>query len=181
MRTARAACLCLVLTACAGTADRPSPVVARNEVLARTLMTVWESGDANVIRDLFSPQAVYDDFPNQTQYQGIEEIVGYLTHVSDWADAVNVGVTDVHASEDGAVVEWTFSGIQAAPIGTRVPVATGREVVLQGVTVLEIEGGRVARAADYLDVLTFVIQLGAEVHMPGGSVLRLDDVTPGAP
>jgi len=72
MKSARAACLCLGLASCAGTADRPSPAVARNEVLARTLMTVWESGDANVIRDLFSPQAVYDDFPNQTQYQGIE-------------------------------------------------------------------------------------------------------------
>jgi hypothetical protein len=179
MRTARATGLFLALASCAPQVDGPSPTAARNEVLARTLMTVWETGDANVLADLFSPQAVYDDFPNQTRYQGLEEIMGYVTHVHDWADAVSMGVTAVHASEEGAVVEWVFSAIQAAPIGTRVPVATGREVVLNGVTILEIDGRSIVRAADYMDVLPFVLQLGAEVHMPGGPVLRLGDVAPG--
>lgn len=179
MRTVRPTVLCLAVAACVSRSDGLSPVTARNEVLARTLMTVWESGDASVLADLFSPHAVYDDFPNQTQYQGVEEIVGYVTHVHDWADAVSMGVTAVHASDEGAVVEWVFSAVQAAPIGTRVPVATGREVVLNGVTILEIEDGSIVRAADYIDVLPFVLQLGAEVHMPGGSVLRLDDTAPG--
>lgn len=179
MKTARATGLCLALAACMTQADGPSPTTARNEVLARTLMTVWESGDTNVLNDLFSPQAVYDDFPNQTQYQGLEEIAGYVIHVHDWADAVSMSVSAVHASDEGAVVEWVFAAIQGAPIGTRVPVATGREVVLNGVTILEIEDGSIVRAADYMDVLPFVLQLGAEVHMPGGSVLRLDDITPG--
>jgi len=179
MRTAGATGLCLALAACVPQTDGPSPTTARNEVLARTLMTVWESGDTNVLDDLFSPQAVYDDFPNQTQYQGLEEIAGYVTHVHDWADAVSMGVSAVHASDGGAVVEWVFAAIQAGPIGTRVPVATGREVVLNGVTILEIDDGRIVRAADYMDVLPFVLQLGAEVHMPGGSVLRQDDVAPG--
>jgi steroid delta-isomerase-like uncharacterized protein len=165
------------LTACAPRGG-PSPTLARNEIVARTLMDAWQSGDRDVLLDLFFPDAVYDDFPNQLQYQGIQEIVGYVQHVRDWADGLSIDVSEVHASEEGATVEWVFSATQSRPIGNRVPVATGREVVLNGVTILEIENGRIHRAADYIDALALVLQLGGEVHMPGGGVMRLDDFLP---
>ena len=167
----------VITTACAPRSG-PSPTVARNEIVARTLMSAWESGDVNVLTDLFYPDAVYDDFPNQMQYQGIQEIVGYVQHVQDWAGGLSIDVSEVHPSETGATVEWLFSATQDRPIGNRVPVATGREVVLNGATILEIENGRIHRAADYIDALALVLQLGGEVRMPGGSVIRLDDVLP---
>lgn len=171
--------LCASLMACAPPADGPSPAVARNELTIRTLLALWESGDVDALADVFSPQAVYDDFPNQTQYQGIQEIAGYVAQVHSWADAVTMSVTAVHASETGAVAEWMFSAVQTGPIGTRVPVATGRDVVLNGVTIIETADGRITRAADYIDALPLVLQLGAEVRMPGGSILRLEDVAGG--
>lgn len=171
--------LAVASAACASPAAAPSRVVAENEIAARTLMSLWGSGDTDALAGLFHPDAVYDDYPNQTQYRGIEEIAGYVNHVHDWATAVDMAVLAVHPSEQGATVEWVFSAIQDRPIGDRVPVATGREVVLNGVTVLEMDGGRVRRAADYIDVLAFVLQLGAEVRMPGGGVMRLDLPGPG--
>jgi len=171
---ATALALAAPLPACAGPAEGPSRVEAENEVAARTLMTLWGSGDVASLTGLFHPDAVYDDYPNQTQYRGIEEIAGYVNHVHDWATAVDMAVLAVHPSERGATVEWVFSAIQDRPIGSRVPVATGREVVLNGVTVLELEGGRIRRAADYIDALALVLQLGGEAHMPGGSVIKLD-------
>ncbi|HKJ03899.1 MAG TPA: nuclear transport factor 2 family protein [Longimicrobiales bacterium] len=162
----------LLLVACAPSG--PSPLLNENELTARTLMSVWETGETEDLAHLFYGDAVYDDFPNQTQYRGLEEIAGYVTHVHDWADAVSLSVSAVHTSETGAVVEWVFSAVQDKPIGDRVPVATGRDVLLNGVTILEIDGGRIRRAADYIDVLSLVLQLGAEVHMPGGSVMKLD-------
>lgn len=167
----------LVLAAC-GPSEGPSPTVARNEVVARTFMSVWESGETDQLVDLFYPDAVYDDFPNETQYRGIDEIAGYVSHVHDWATDVSVDVTAVHSSETGAVAEWVFSGVQDEPIGTRVPVATGKEVVLNGVTILEIDRGRIRRAADYIDQLPMVLQLGGEVRLPGGGVIRQEDAPP---
>lgn len=169
----------LTAMAC-GSQGGPSPTLARNEIVARTLMDAWQSGDQDVLTDLFTPDAVYDDFPNQIQYQGIQEIVGYVQFLQQWADGLSMDVTAVHPSEEGATVEWVLSAVQARPIGNRVPIATGNEVVLNGVTILEIEGGRIHRAADYMDALAFVLQLGAEVHMPGGDVVRLNDVLPPA-
>ncbi len=177
MRTSMVVGALAALTACAPRSG-PSPTVARNEIVARTLMGAWQAGDRNAVTDLFLPEAVYDDFANQIQYQGIQEIVGYIHQVQDWADGLSIDVSAVHASEEGATVEWVFSATQAHPIGNRVPVATGRDVVLNGVTILEIRNGRIHRAADYIDGLALVLQLGGEVHMPGGSVIRLDDMLP---
>jgi len=165
--------LAFVLGGCAG-GSGPSPAEARNEIVIRTLLSVWESGDTDALLELFQPDAAYDDFPNQVQYHGIDEIVGYVSSVHTWGTAVAMNVIQVHATEDGATAEWVLSAIQEGPIGDMVPVATGREVVLNGVTLIETEGGRIRRAADYMDVLPFVLQLGGEVTMPGGGVIRLD-------
>lgn len=166
----------LAAAACGRDGSEPSPVLARNEVVARSFFQAWEGGDTEALMDLFAPDAVYDDFANQMQYQGVEEIVGYVTQAQRWATGLSIDVAMVHPSEHGATVEWIFSAVQDRPIGTLAPVATGREVVLNGVTILEIERGRIRRAADYLDALPLVLQLGGEVRMPGGGVIRLEDV-----
>jgi hypothetical protein len=62
-------------------------------------------------------------------------------------------------------------GVQDRPIAGRVPVATGRSFAIRGATLIEMKDGRIRRAADYIDVLGFVLQLGARVELPGGVVL----------
>lgn len=164
----------LVVTACTSPQQGPSRVEAENEIAIRTLMSMWESGDAEGVAGLFYPDAVFDDFPNQQQYRGLQEIAEYLMSGTRWAEGVSMSVTAVHTSESGAVAEWVFSGVQDHPIGSFVPVATGREVVLNGVTVIEVENGRIRRAAAYMDVLPLVLQLGGRVAMPGGDTLKLE-------
>ena len=61
-------------------------------------------------------------------------------------------------------------------MGDRVPVATGREVVLNGVTIIEIEDGRIIRAADYTDTTPLMLQLGGRIELPGGVVIEAEDV-----
>lgn len=169
-----AAALAIIVGACAAPADGPSRVETENEITVRTLLGMWGSGDAADVAGLFHPDAVYDDFANQEQYRGLQEIASYLSMGTRWATGVNMSVTAVHVSGTGAVAEWVFSGFQERPIGNLFPDVTGREVVLNGVTILEIDQGRIRRAADYMDVLPLVLQLGGEVVMPGGSILKLD-------
>jgi steroid delta-isomerase-like uncharacterized protein len=163
------------VTGCVPGARDDVPAAREAELTIRSLMAAWESGDAALVEDLFRPEATYDDFPNQHTYQGVEEIVGYVLAVHDWADDVYWNVGTVHVTESGAVAEWVFSAVQARPIGTRVPVATGREVVMNGITVIEVENGRIMRAADYMDTAPMMLQLGGRIELPGGSVIELDD------
>ncbi|MDP2957347.1 MAG: nuclear transport factor 2 family protein [Longimicrobiales bacterium] len=168
----------LVLGACAPRPSGPSRLETENEIAIRALLGLVGSGSAEDVAGLFHPDAVYDDFANQQQYRGMEEIAGYVSGGSRWATAVSVDVIEVHVSSTGAVAEWVFTGIQDHPIGSLLPVVTGREVVLNGVTIIEMEDGRIRRAADYVDGLPLVLQLGGEVHMPGGGILKQDPADP---
>jgi ketosteroid isomerase-like protein len=174
LATALSLSLAVVLCSCSTGARQPSQAEAENEIAVRTLLSMIGSGDVSDVAGLFHPDAVYDDYANQRQYRGLEEIAGYLAGGTRWATAVSMDVLSVHVSDSLAVAEWVFTGIQDRPIRSFVPVVTGREVVLNGVTILEIEEGRIRRAADYTDALALALQLGGEVRMPGGVVLRQD-------
>jgi hypothetical protein len=157
--------------ACAPSED---PAVSQNELIVRSLIDAVQAADTATIVELFWPEATYDDYASQLQHRGIEEILGYLTSVHDWADDVYMNVGEVHVSTTGAVAEWMFAGVQARPMGELVTIATGLEVVTNGVTIVEIDGGRIRRAADYMDTTPMLLQLGARVELPGDGVMELD-------
>jgi ketosteroid isomerase-like protein len=169
------ATLALLLTSgCIRPSASEDEALREAELVMRSLMSAFETADSALIEDLFWPQATYDDFPNQHTYHGLEEIVGYVTAVHRWADDVYMNLGELHVSTDGAVAEWVFSGVQNRPMGDQVPVATGREVVLNGVTIVELRDGRILRAADYTDTGALMLQLGGRVELPGGSVVELE-------
>jgi len=130
--------------------------------LAAELMAVWESG-----------QTQDDDFPNSTAYHGIAEVRQYVEHVHGWARDIRFRLSRIEGTDTSAVAEWVMNAVQDRPIGKRVPVATMRPVEIHGVTLVSARGGRIVRAADYLDALGFVLQLGSRVELPGGTVLEL--------
>jgi steroid delta-isomerase-like uncharacterized protein len=138
-------------------------------------MDALQAADTAAIVELFWPDAVYDDYASQLQHRGIEEILGYVTSVHTWADDVYVNVGEVHVSASGAVAEWLFAAVQARPLGDLVPVVTNREVVVTGVTIIEVDGGRIRRAADYTDTTPLLLQLGGRMQLPGGGVMELDE------
>lgn len=148
--------------------------VSQNELIARSLIDAVQAADTATIVELFWPEATYDDYASQLQHRGIGEILGYLMSVHDWADDVYMNVGEVHVSTTGAVAEWMFAGVQARPMGELVTIATGLEVVTNGVTIIEVDGGRIRRAADYMDTTPMLLQLGGRVELPGDGVMELD-------
>ncbi len=169
--------LCIALTSgCQQQGSESSESEREAELAIRSLLAAWESADVDLISDLFWPQATYDDYPNQTTYQGLDEIIGYITAVHEWGDDVYMRVGRLHVGESGAVAEWIFSAVQNRPIGNHVSVATGREVVLNRVTIIEMQDGRIIRAADYTDTAPMMLQVGGRIELPGGTVLEMDGV-----
>lgn len=91
-----------------------------------------------------------------------------------WADDILMNVGTVHPTTTGGVVlEWLFSAVQVRPMGRQLTIGTGSDVVLNGVTILEIDDGRIVRAEDYTDTGAMMLQLGARIEMPDGTVVEL--------
>lgn len=162
--------LAALAAGCAGRSAAPDDSIR----LARALMTIWESGDTSTLDDITTPDVVYDDVPNGTRFEGRDGVRRYVGHVHAWASDVEIEITRVHGGPHGAVAEWVMRGVQSRPIPGRVPEATNRRFALNGATLIELTDGQIARAADYIDVLGFVLQLGARVELPGGVVLPPD-------
>lgn len=171
--------LALLLTvgslACGSPGAVSSDLLARNQVVAYSLLAAREAGDREAMAALFRTDAVFDDFSASVQYRGVVEIASFLVEPHAWGSDVVLTPTAVHPSPTGAVVEWVFSAVQTGTILNRVEVGTGREVVLNGVTILEISDGLVTRGADYVDALPLILQVGGRVEMPGGTVLALPE------
>jgi hypothetical protein len=107
-RLAGALVATLFATSCSPGASGPSRAQAENEIAVRSLMAMIGSAKADDVAGLFHPDAIYDDYANQRQYRGMEEISGYITGGTRWATAVSMDVMSVHVSDSMAVAEWVF-------------------------------------------------------------------------
>ena len=153
--------------------ERDSSEREHAESAVRTLLGAWESGDAESLDDLFLPDAVYVDMPNDRVLTGVPAIKGFVDHVHSWASEVAIEIRSVRAADGFAVAEWTMSGVQDRPIPGMVPVAaTGRAFEITGTTIVEVEGRRIRRAVDYIQVVPLMLQLGGRIELPGGTVLE---------
>jgi hypothetical protein len=110
---------------------------------------------------------------------GLDAASAYVGHLHTWASEVELEVTEIVATESRAVAAWTMTAIQSGPIPGGVPVATNRPVELRGITMIEVADGMIVRAADYIDTLGFVLQLGATLELPGGVRLSIDEIAVG--
>ena len=146
--------------------------------MAERLMEMWRTGNTSALEAIAATDVVYDDVPNGQRYEGREGVRQYVGHVHAWASDIEIEITSLRGDANTAVAEWIMQGVQDRPIPGRVPIATRRRFRLNGVTLVEPRDGKIARAADYLDVLGFVVQLGGRVELPGGAVIQSGEKGP---
>jgi hypothetical protein len=168
MRTVALATIAFVV-ACGPSEEQAT---AQGQYLLQSLSFARQTADVSLIEEIFQPDAIFDDYADQISYEGIDEIIGYLTSIHEWGDDVYSTLGAVQTSATGATGEWTLGAVQSRPVPDLLGAATDREVVLSGVTIIEIRGGRITRAADYWDRARFLLQLGARVELPDGTVVE---------
>jgi steroid delta-isomerase-like uncharacterized protein len=139
--------------------------------LTEKLITLWETGDTSISQEIFLTECTYVDIANNYSFEGINGVNKYVGHIHNWATEVKMISRKIRVSEKSGFVEWTLTAKQTSPIKGRVPLATNREITLNGVTILEFDEGKIKKASDYMDVLGFVMQLGSKLELPGGKTI----------
>ena len=152
----------------AGCTDDTAPGPAEARLLE--VLEMRRTGSVEGIEGVFLPEAVYEDVPGDFEYRGVPEIAAYLGGLHDWATGVFLDVVRIRAGRESASAEWYLEGIQSGPVPGRLDTVTGRRFRLRGLTLVELERGAVVRAVDYLDWVPFLLDVGAEIHWPGGGV-----------
>lgn len=118
----------------------------------------WNQGDGDRLGALFAEDGEYLSVPSGRVFRGPEGVAEYLGHM--FSGAPDSRLEEVSRVREGDLValEWVWTGTHAGD-WPGLP-ATGREFAVRGVTVLEIEDGRIRRAADYWNRGTLLEQLG---------------------
>lgn len=167
--SSRASLLCLGLAAMsASCGGEPGP--SRAELRLQEVMEMRATGEVGAIEEVFLAEAVYEDVAGDFEYRGVPEIAEHLRGLHGWASGVFLDVIDLRGGAEWAAAEWLLEGTQSGPVPGRLDTVTDRRFRLRGVTLVEVERGGVVRAVDYVDWVPFLLDVGAEVHWPGGGV-----------
>lgn len=81
-----------------------------------------------------------------------------------------------------AVAEWVLEGNRQGPSGLSGDSLVLRRFRVDGLTLIEVQGGLIVRAADYGDPIPLVLAEGGAVVFPDGDTLRAEaEPTTGPP
>ncbi len=155
------------------TGPEPSSVTVEERRLIE-LMEMRRAGDATGIERLFHPTAVYDDFTSGVTYRDLPEIADFMEAFHTADGAVFLEVISYHTGNGMAVAEWVLEGNREGPSGASGDSLVVRRFRVDGLTLIEVQGGLIVRAADYGDPIPLILAEGGAVVFPEGDTLRAE-------
>jgi steroid delta-isomerase-like uncharacterized protein len=139
--------------------------ISNGEKLIRGFADFWSSKDLSQLDVIYSVDAVYEDVPEGTAYEGIAAIKKSLSEDITYAPDVKVEIVLIMVSGERGVLEWIWSGTQTGDIPGLMP-ATGKKFSIRGVSLFEFENNKIKKQSDYYNAGTFLHQLGVKFVFP---------------
>lgn len=115
-------------------------------------LQAWSSHDVERIASYFTEDAVYEDVTLGEIHRGRTGIRKFAEETFAALPGFALAQRALVANERGATLEWVMTGTERV---------SGRRFAVRGVSVMELEGGRIRRNADYWNMADFQRQLRA--------------------
>ena len=118
----------------------------------------WSSHNTEELLTLFTDDCVYEDVTFGVVNRGKKELRAFADGVFAGIPDFKIEVTAQFASGTWASMEWVMSGTHKGDF-PGMP-ATGKRFSTRGVTVLELDAGKIRRNSDYWDAASVMRQVG---------------------
>jgi steroid delta-isomerase-like uncharacterized protein len=125
-------------------------------VSARRSWEIVNQHNPDLIDGIYGTDFVWHE-PDQ-DIRGSEEARQFVTMFFDAFPDLNVTVEDEIAEGDKVVTRWTIRGTHQGDLEGIAP--TGKQIVLQGITIHRIEGDKIVEEWERYDNLGLMQQLG---------------------
>jgi steroid delta-isomerase-like uncharacterized protein len=139
--------------------------------VAKEIVTNYGTANWKALKDLFTPDAVYNEVGTQRRVSGSDAIIQTL---QEWKKAMTDSqgtVTQALASGNQVTLEITWQGTHngafTGPAGT-IP-ASGKRQTTPAAMIVKFQGNKVKEINHYFDMVTFLQQIGA---MPAAATAR---------
>lgn len=125
----------------------------------------WNRHDLDAILALHTHDSVFQNHTSGGIAVGKAELRSMLTGLFAAFPDLHFAPRRAYFGDDFAVLEWTASATHVKPItrGTQTFPATGKSLSWNGMDVLPIRDGLIARKDVYADSLSFLKQLGVQL------------------
>jgi steroid delta-isomerase-like uncharacterized protein len=129
-----------------------------NREISRRFTELFSTGDEALAEAVFSPDVVFHGTAGDGELRGLDAMKRFVaTYRSAFPDARSA-VEDQVAESDTVVTRWRARGTHLGPLW---PItATGREFMMDGITIERIADGRIAEVWVARDELGLLGQLG---------------------
>lgn len=119
----------------------------------------WETLDIDKIVEAYAEDGVHEDMAQNELFSGRDEIRSHLEPLSTEFTDPSSQFTHIVLGDQGVSVEWTFQGTYTGQV-PGFPPGTGEEILIRGVSVIELTDGQIQREREYYDVFGILQQLG---------------------
>jgi steroid delta-isomerase-like uncharacterized protein len=135
------------------------------EALIDLYSAAWNRHDVDAILALHTDDAVFENHTSGGVAHGKLQIRELIDSVFETFPDLHFATRRAYFGESVAVLEWTASATHANPVvrGTQVFPATGKTLAWDGLDVLPLRGGLIARKDVYADSIAFLRQLGVSL------------------
>ncbi len=118
-----------------------------------------ENTDPERVLALFTDDGGFEDATFGVAVRGKEDLRRYVTGAFATVPDFTFGVTRRFAASHWAAIEWVMSGTHTGDF-PGMPATGKRFSSVRGVSILELEAGKIRRESDYWDAATFMKQVG---------------------
>ena len=127
------------------------------EQFVKNFWAAWNSHDWEKTSPFYADNCVMEDLPSRICH-GKRELEAYYNDLLIGYPDLNFATKSCFSSDNQIATEWMMSGTHTGN-SPRFK-ATGKRFSIPGVSILEIQGGKIIRETDYWDMCSLLQQLG---------------------
>jgi steroid delta-isomerase-like uncharacterized protein len=145
--------------------------VDNKAVILRWFKEVWNEGREETIDELLAPDAVVVGLgETEKEVHGPTEFKHFVGNMRAVLPDLKIQVEDAIAEGDKAVVRVVLEGLNnGVGLGSK---ATGRQVKVAGIVIVQLNAGRIVRGWNCWDQLGLLRQIGAAAVRPAPTTDR---------
>jgi steroid delta-isomerase-like uncharacterized protein len=132
-------------------------VTTNTEEFVKDLWAAWNSHDWEKTSLFYAADCIMEDLPSRT-CQGKRELEAYYNYLLTGYPDLTFEAKSCFGSGNQIATEWIMTGTHTG--NTSRFKATGKRFSISGVSILEIQGGKIIRETDYWDLYSLLQQLG---------------------
>ncbi len=140
--------------------EKTNKKIRQNEELVHNFFETLNSYNTDKLVLLFSEDGTYEEVCSSRLLKGRDAIVRYINVTLKGIPDSKFEIETIVANEYHATVEWIWTGTNTVGWPDMNIPATGKFIKLKGISVMDIENGKIKSNRDYWDWNSFLKGIG---------------------